>query len=137
MNILNNKEISTLNNSFVEKLERSAMMDRMPTVKVRPTISIEVKQRVLNCQMKEAKLQSPKEHKVNLNSNLKKRMASPPSSVPSSNQISQVNFLKMEPPSAKKKKTPQDQEIKEISYKVLQALGKQKRAGVKGNLAKM
>ena len=49
MKELNQQELERLNSSFISEVEKSAKVDIMPTVRVRPTINIEIKQRVLNC----------------------------------------------------------------------------------------
>ena len=43
LNAMNTKEIMMLNSQYVDKLKKSVVVDRMPTVKVRPTINVEVK----------------------------------------------------------------------------------------------
>ena len=43
LNAINEKEIMMLNSQYVDKLKKSVIVDRMPSVKVRPTINIEVK----------------------------------------------------------------------------------------------
>lgn len=45
---INEKEIKALKDKYRVKLDSSARLDMMPTVKVRPNLSVEVKHRVMN-----------------------------------------------------------------------------------------
>ena len=45
------KEVEQLKSTLMKQLKKSVQVEKMPSVRVRPTLRVELKHRVLNCKM--------------------------------------------------------------------------------------
>ena len=46
------QEVQRLQDAVLHKLKKSVEIEKMPSVRVRPTLRVELKHRVMNCKMK-------------------------------------------------------------------------------------
>ena len=53
------REVELIRSQMIKQLKKSVDVEKMPSVRVRPTLRVELKHRVLNCKMAENKKMEP------------------------------------------------------------------------------
>ena len=55
----NNREVELLKSTMIKQLKKSVDVQKMPSVRVRPTLKVELKHRVMNCKIPTENIKEP------------------------------------------------------------------------------